>query len=571
MSNGNTARKLGRVAPLLGIAFLGMAACQDLQVENLVNPDRERATANPADVEAFIAGAFYPAMFQALHATGTGTAAGGPIISAFPLIGSEFTATMAGFNTQLWWDDVKEPRVRHDNGAFISVGNGPHGPRAFWALSGRSGSIAYDGLRLLDEGIVIRDGDVDMTPRARAYAKFMQGWAWGYQAMIFEQANLVPETIAIPADPNALVELARNTLKPHSEVLTAALASLDEAIRVAQQHPTVVRFPSFEESALWFQSVAPISNVQFIQMANTLAARLIVLNARSPQERAALDWNRVLQYTANGLTTDYRITLSSTRTSQLVLRSQANTSAGTTNHRVDYRVIGPADQSGRYQAWVNSPLGERDRFDIDTPDRRVTGPQPNQDGAYLRYRADNNGFEPDRGRYLFSAYQWGRHAIRHGFTGTVTGNSAGWHPMITADENRLLRAEALVRTGNRAAAADLINVSRSRSHQIGGVTHEGLPPVTAAGVPEVAGVCVPRTDSGACGDLLAAVRYERMLELLATDAVRGFADSRGWGTLPDGTILSWPIPGDALQLYEMEPYSYGGVGEPNTATYGPEN
>ncbi len=96
--------------------------------------------------------------------------------------------------------------------------------------------------------------------------------------------------------------------------------------------------------------------------------------------------------------------------------------------------------------------------------------------------------------------------------------------------------------------------------------------MTAAGVPTDAdGYCVPRQESGACGTLLTAIRYERMLELIATDAIRGFADSRGWGTMPDGTILSWPVPGNALDLYNMEPYSYGGVGTPNTATYAPVN
>jgi hypothetical protein len=143
---------------------------------------------------------------------------------------------------------------------------------------------------------------------------------------------------------------------------------------------------------------------------------------------------------------------------------------------------------------------------------------------------------------------------------------------MTADENNLLRAEALLRTGDAAGAAELINVTRTRTQRIGDTEYPGLPPVTAAGVPTDAdGNCVPRQESGACGTLLTALRYERMLELLAIDAIRGYTDSRGWGTLPDGTILSWPIPGNALDLYGMEGYSYGGVGEPNTATFAPAN
>src|SRR5690606_4857383 len=141
-----------------------------------------------------------------------------------------------------------------------------------------------------------------------------------------------------------------------------------------------------------------------------------------------------------------------------------------------------------YQAWIGAPESQRDRFDIVTPDRRITGPTPTSDGSYTRYRADNNGFEPDRGTYFLSAYQWSRHAIENGMTGNNTGNNLGTHAMIKADENRLLRAEALLRTGDRPGAAELINVSRTREQVIGTTTYPGLPPVTAAGVPEVDGV-----------------------------------------------------------------------------------
>jgi hypothetical protein len=550
-------------ALLLAIG-LTVAGCQDLNVENLISPDRRRATANATDVEAFIGGAFFPSFWAAIHGNGT-------IATHFPNAASEFTMTGAGQGTLLWWEDLREPRRRHDNGALISVGNGPHGPRLFWSNVGRTNSIAHDGLRILDEGMTIMNGNLDVTPRAMAYARFMQGWAWGYQAITFDRIHVVPDSIDLPSDPNALKDLAIETLVPWEEGLEAALNAIDEAIAIAEQHPLVVNFPSFSESALWFASDAPISNATFIEMANTLAARLIVLSARSPAERATLDWGRVLAYTARGMTSDYRVTLASgNRASQLLARTQSNLATGTTNARVDYRVIGLADQSGAYQEWIAKTPAERDRFNIVTPDRRVTGPTPTSDGAYVRYRADNNGFEPDRGLYLFSAYQWARHAIDHGLTGSNTGNAAGSFPLITAAENDLLRAEALLRTGDKAGAAALINITRTRSHTIGGVTYPGLPAVTVAGVPEVDGVCVPRIDSGACGDLLTAVRYERMLELLATDNIRGYADSRGWGTLPDGAILSWPVPGDALQLYEMEGYSYGGVGEPNTAYYEPE-
>jgi hypothetical protein len=317
-------------------------------------------------------------------------------------------------------------------------------------------------------------------------------------------------------------------------------------------------------------------------MANTLAARLLVISARTPAERAAVDWQRVLSYTANGVTTDFATQLNTQRTSAALARIQAN-STGNTNGRWSYRAIGPSDQSGKYQAWISSPVNDRDRFDIITPDRRITGPGgPQTDGSYTRYRADNNGFLDFRGRYLFSAYQWGRHSIRNNLPATNPGSNTGTLPMITADENNLLRAEALLRTGDRRGAAQLINITRTRQQRLpGGAMVANLPAITPAdadanrvpSVPNPAALngveCVPRLDSGACGDLLTAIRYERMIELAGTDPFRGYADARGFGIMPDGALLSFPVPGNVLELYGLPEYSYGGVGEEGSAVYAP--
>jgi hypothetical protein len=542
-------------------AIVSIAGCLDLDVENTTAPDRERATGNPNDVLAFIGGAYYPTFHNAMNVS--------LAINLFPYASSEMTASLAGTADQQQARDLLEPRVAHNNGAQISQSVGPEGPRRFWASIGRAATIPYDGLQLIDNGMRLTENGVDVTDRARAFAKFMQGWSWGYAALIFEKAHVVPETVEFPAEPGALQEMIRNSLVPYDVAIEAAVSSLEEAIAIARRNPTVVFYPSVTETIFWFGSPTTITNAQFIGMANTLAARLLVLGTRTPQERAALDWNRVAAFTAEGVTEDFVFQLMNNRTNTFLDRIQNNTNGGTANGRWDYRTIGPADQSGAYQAWVAAGPEGRDRFDIVTPDRRITGPTPTSDGAYARYRADDNGFLAERGLYFRSAYQWQRHAIRNGLTGNNRGPNVGVHPLITADENNLLRAEALLRTGDAAGAADLINVSRTREHQIGNETYPGLPPVTAAGVPNVDGVCVPRLDSGACGDLLTAIRYERMIELSGTDLVRGYADSRGFGILADGSLLSWPVPGNVLQLYNLPEYTFGGVGTPGSATYAP--
>jgi len=558
----------GRGAARLGAVLLvlaGTAGCLDLDVPNLTSADRARAAGNPEDVEKFIGGAFYPTFWNALHDDQQTTV-------AWPIASSVFTATMATLTTNLFWEEIREPRGSHDNGVILSIGNGPQGPRDYWAWVNEAASIAYDGIRFLDGGIVITENDVDVSARARAYAKFMQGWTWGYGGMIFDQFHAVPADVELPADPQGVVDIAVEYLLDYDVVIEQAIDALEEAIALAEANPTIVQYPAFPESDFWFGAADPISNDKFKRMANTLAARLLVLSARTPQERANVDWARVLQYTANGLNAasgDYEFQLSGPRESQFMSR-MINNSTGSMNFRWDYRAIGPADQSGAYQAWIGGSTDSRDRFNIVTPDRRITGTTPTSNGSYTVYQSNDNGFTPERGKYLYSAYQWRRHQLEQGITNVNDdGDDVGEYGLITVDENNLLRAEALLRTGNAQGAADLINISRTRTQRIGNTVHPGLPPVTAAGVPNVGGVCVPRLDNGSCGGLYAALRYEIMIELAATDVVRDYAESRGWGTLPDGALVHWPVPGNALDLYGLPLYTYGGVGNPSTATYGP--
>ena len=136
------------------------------------------------------------------------------------------------------------------------------------------------------------------------------------------------------------------------------------------------------------------------------------------------------------------------------------------------------------------------------------------------------------------------------------------------DENNLLRAEALIYTGDLDGAAALINVTRTRPQTVEGATYPGLPAVTSAGVPQSAD-CVPRTDSGECGDLMVALRYERLFEVAGLDMLRGFADSRGFGLLPDDSFTQLPVPGNAADMVGLQWYSFGGSGGQSSAVYAP--
>jgi hypothetical protein len=539
---------------LCAMLFAGVG-CVDLDVTNTQQPDRARALSNPSDVESLIAGTF-GVFYVGVHDTWQ--------------ISHNFANVAEMNTTSPWWATVpqsREPRPLFDNSPDIPNFTGPHGPRTLWAELNEVLSSAHDGLRAIREsGTRFTEAGQDVTPRGEAFAKFMQGTAWGYHSMLFDEAIVIPEDVPLSDD---VATQVRGALTPYQETRDAAVAALDEAIQIAQANSFT--FPSAETDRRWFATLTPMGSAEFARLANTMAARILVLNARSPAEREQVDWNRVLQYTANGVTSDFGTVLAGASIRDSFYFGAAQGVAGTAFccYRLDYRLVGPADISGNYQEWISAPVEERTPFLITTPDGRITGGSPSSNGSYVRFRATHTGFNQTDGLYRFSHYQWGRHAIRNNAGTTATANGVGIAWMVTVDENRLLRAEALLRTGNLQGAADLINVTRTRNQTLqNGTVIPGLPPVTAAGVPQSPN-CVPRTDAGACGDLMTALMYERRIELIGLDAVRSYPEARGFGVLPSGTFIHQPVPGNELDLLGMPIYSYGGPGGEGAAVYDP--
>jgi hypothetical protein len=110
-----------------------------------------------------------------------------------------------------------------------------------------------------------------------------------------------------------------------------------------------------------------------------------------------------------------------------------------------------------------------------------------------------------------------------------------------------LRAEAYIRLNRAAEALPIINKTR--------VDNGKLPAATVTGVS--GSRCVPRTITGACGDLMQALIYEKRLETLWLSAGLDFFDARGWGTLVPGTFVHVPVPALELATLGMPVYTFG--------------
>jgi hypothetical protein len=385
------------------------------------------------------------------------------------------------------------------------------------------------------------------------WGKLWQGICTGYLALALDRFAIATEDSILPVGFEALKEWETQQMNQGSnwqERIDIALNSLDEAIALAQTGAP------FQTPATWING-QQYDNADIVQFANTMAARFMIYSARYPADRAALDWNEILDRTNKGLTYDWGPTLQNGIITDPSYLSRLLTT-GSSQIRADYRMIGRADQSGRYQTWLATPVLSATRFDIVTPDRRITGTSPTSSGAYFRYLATNtSGFDITRGEGYWSNYGWYRRSNSgYGGFGTTTGHFA----LASADENRLFKAEALLRLGRTQEAIELINVTRTRAVKIGNTTiASNLPPLTAAGVPTVNGACVPRMENGQCGTIMDALQYERLIELTGQEPTRAWMDRRGFGDLAPGTFVHMPVPARYLVQLGIPNYTFGGV------------
>jgi hypothetical protein len=504
---------------LLITATLGITSCQDLAVTNPNAPDRERVISNPSDVQSLVASSF-----TSWWAVAQGTLPGFP----FTTMADEFTSGFADYGILA---ASSEPRVAYNNSTANTRRFQNEVP--WYELYGALSNV-NDALAAIDRGVVITEGEVDVTDRTRAFGKFMQGLSLGYIALFYDRGYFVDEST-----PES--ELGRPVLRPYAEIRDSALRKLDEAIAIATSETFTIP-PSG-----WVNGLT-IDNVQLARLARTFQARFLAYTPRSPEERANVDWGRVVVLIDGSITADFapvgipNVLFTDMR--RVVARERPNRPPGDFA-RVDYLLVGPADTTGRFQQWVAAPLTERNPFQVATPDRRVHGAAgPATAGKYIAYDA-NTIFALDRGVYHRSFYWYLR-------LGRGTSYQDGPQLAITRTELDLLQAEGLIRTGQAALAVPLINKTR--------VANGGLPPVTIDG-PPLSGSCVPRkVTSNACGSLWDALRWEKRIEGLGVDPNVAFFDARGWGTLVIGTPVHMPIPAREIETLALPPYTFGGGG-----------
>jgi hypothetical protein len=501
---------------LLPALALLLGSCQELTVTNANEPDRDRATRQPAATESFVASSFRAWWRRAGHDDYPSW--------AFSTMANEITSGFADFG-QL--ELSAEPRSSWNNSPVNARNQVSEGP---WYDLYAAISAATDGAAAIEDGLVITDQAT--TDRTLAFAKFMQGISHGYLGLYFDSAFVVDESVQLDT-------ITEPQLRPYPEVIAEAIGMLDSAIAIA----TGASFSFPQDNWLFTDLTAD----EFVRLANSFVARLMVYSARTPAERALVDWPAVIQRIDAGITEDFapiaQPDILWDDWKRLVARVR-QTSRPSDFGRPSYWVVGPADSTNGFVNWVATPVADRVAFQLRTRDRRIQGATgPSSPGAYVGYNL-NNIFTASRGTYRYSWYYFHRY-------GTGDSWQAGPVPAMLVSEMNLLKAEGRLRGGDAQGAADLINITRVANGQ--------LPQVTVDGPPDEAG-CVPRKLNGACGSLWDALRYEKRIEGLGVSGVIAFFDARGWQMLPENTILHLPVPGAELAVLQRPLYTYGGPG-----------
>ncbi|MCS7081602.1 MAG: hypothetical protein N2561_06500, partial [Bacteroidetes bacterium] len=271
-------------------------------------------------------------------------------------------------------------------------------------------------------------------------------------------------------------------------------------------------------------------------------ARYEAAVARSPQERAQVNWNQILQWISRAVTRDYF----AQGDGNLWWAGYIYLGQDPTWTRADYKTIGLADRSNRYIDWLNTPLLNRTEFVMDPDDRRIGTVLNATGGAIYFTLAGSSSFRAERGTYHFSRYFHSRYRYFR------TGGATGPMPFVTVREMRLLRAEALLRTGgdlNEVAA--IINETR--------VANGGLPPASAAdgrGSPSDGNAQNPARVRDQT--LWAKLKREWLFENFNVTSGLAYFTRRGWGELVSGTPLHLPVPANELETLRLEVYTHGG-------------
>ncbi|MDQ6830170.1 MAG: hypothetical protein M3081_15040 [Gemmatimonadota bacterium] len=560
-------------------------------MNNLNNPDINRALASPAAVEQLIGNAY-----NTVH-SGTIGGQNDGLQPEMLVMSFESYSGLANFDMG--------PRAGVPRGPVNnSRGNsGQVGKYYDFRILSRAARTAALGLaQFAKPGFTT--GSATQDGRDRAFGFFVLGTALGNMALAYDSGAVVS-----PLDPNTDPPFIPD-LVGYNALMTYSLQQLDSAIALANANTG-----GFPTLAAWLGAGTgqALSAADFVKLCRTYKARFRAMVGRTKAERDAADWNAIIADANAGITADFAIPLNPNSGWDNVWVAQHY--SFDTWHQQPTPIIGMADSSGGYNAWLATPLATRSAFLIQTADKRFPSgtTRPAQNTASNApgssviqpwLKAPYNGPTASASdsaatpTYSFFPYfrnrtagldrvgeAWANSQYDHyRFQALRTASRIGLFPVITKAENDMLAAEGYIRTNQIPLAIAKIDPWRARA---------GLPKlagvITARGQPVPGGTfaapsapsltnpsCVPRIpvapfNVAQCGDIFEAMKWEKRMETAFTGYGQWFFDGRGWNDLIEGTPTQFPVPFQEMDSRTHPFYNLGGVGGTSAApkgTYG---
>ena len=528
--------KLVNVTRWVGV--VGVAAslsCKSLDVENPNAPDAARAFADPGAIAGLMTGA-WKSWFNA-HTE---------FNSALVLnsMADGITASWNNFNLRYYTSEGNECPVR------CGWDNGPSSANRFqietyWYGYYGALSNANDVLTAIRKNNVVI-GSVPNTRLIEATAVMIQGMVFSQIALNYDKGFIVTEATDL-STPDKVQALQ---FTPRAGMRDAAITKFNEAA-------TLMAAAAGTLPKEWFGKTGQpaYSPAQMVKVIRTMQAELLAFYPRNAAEAGQVAWAQVATFAGQG-NSDFAFGFYHDGSDFYDGVKQWGNDNATT--RLDTRVsrlitTGPQGEVKRHKDPWPDPAGnpQPDAFD-----RRVgngtwgpsddflgTGTVEEDGGAGTDYAYQSLAqFRPARGQYHQSNLSTIRYtSLAYPGYGLPGEDGLGFAPQYPPVYNDLLWAEALLRTGNAAQAATLINKTR--------VTRGGLPAVS---------VFSP-ADS-----FTAALRYEQDIELVNFGAAL-FYNRRKIDGLKAGTPRQMPVPAKELQVLQLELYSFGGPGKPDQA------
>ena len=527
---------------MVGLLLAAVAGCADqLVVENTNDPDRLRVEGRPSEIEVLVA-----SHYRVIHNTTLGT--NESLLPQLMVMGMESYSSNANFGMNV---RGSYPRSGINNNRGNATATSVYSPFTELHQAARAGALALS--KLNDPNFIFSTGNAQKQ-RARAFAFFLIGVGLGNVALAYDSGTAIHSSDLTGAADPALPFVAYDSLMRY------ALANLDSAIAIATG-PVPTGTSWFPLPSTWISGQA-LTAAQFAQLCNTYQARFRAGVARTPTERLNVDWNAVIADANAGITADFAISMSNVTGGWFYRPAQMDLYQSW--HQMWSFIVGMADTSGGYNAWLAVPHVDRLPFLILTNDLRfpsgtTRAAQNTASGcgassclppnANQFYRNRPGGVEVAVQGIAYSYYDFHRfQSYYNANRGSATPFPLPFFPVA---EMNLLRAEGQLRLGFTDPAITLINVSR---------VLRGLPAIPLGSTTVPGTGCVPRVPTGpngptACGSIMEAMKWEKRMETAYLSWGGWFFDGRGWGDLPQNTPLHYPVPYQELDARTQPIYT----------------